>query len=95
MTREDIALEISMRKGIHMEDVEEVLKEEENIIEEERRIKKKKKCIFVTVLVTFFLLGAAAAMYVLDKKNKIDVERVIKEYADKFKLACSNCSCNK
>lgn len=84
MLREDLALEISMKKDIPMEDVEEVLAEEERIITEEKKAKKKKKFMTITILVTFFLLGAAAAMYVLDKKHKIDVEQVLKNYADKL-----------
>lgn len=91
MLKEDLALEISMKKDIPMEDVEEVLEEEERILSEEKKARKKKKCMFITILVTFFLMGAAAAMYVLDKKHKIDIEHVIKGYADKFRVACCNC----
>ena len=84
MLREDMALEISMRRDIPMEDVEEVLDEENRIIEEEKKCKKKKKFLILTFTVTFFLMGAAAAMYILDKKQKIDMEELIKIYADKL-----------
>lgn len=84
MLKEDMILEISMKKDIPMEDVEEVLDEEERILEEERKSKKKKKCLFITAMVSFFLLGAAAAMYILEKKQKINMEGFVKKFADKF-----------
>lgn len=84
MLREDLALEISMRRDIPMEEVEEVLEEECKLIEEEKKCKKRKKCMILTITITFFLLGAAAAMYILDKKQKIDMDELIKSYADKI-----------
>lgn len=84
MLREDMALEISMRRDIPMDEVEEVLEEQDKIICEEKKCKKKKKCMILTCTMIFFLLGAAAAMYILDKKQKIDMEKFIKTYTDKI-----------
>lgn len=91
MYRDEMISEISMRCNIPVEDVAEVLEEEENIIEEERYCKKRKKKI---VFACFFATAAAAAcatVYVLNKKNKIDlektkndIEKVMRKYIDKF-----------
>ena len=84
MLRDDMALEISMRRDIPMEDVEEVLDEECRILDEEKKCKKKKKFLVLTCVVTLFLLGAAASMYILDRKQKLDMDRFLENYADKF-----------
>ena len=85
MTREDFITEISMRRDIPMEDVEEVLEEEDIIMDEELCKCKKKKCIAVSIIMVIFLMGAAFAVYMLDKKEKIDVEATVKKYMDKIK----------
>ena len=41
--------------------------------------------MITTILVVVFLLGAAVAVYVLDRKDKIDVEAIVKKYTDKMK----------
>lgn len=84
MTRDDMALEISMRRDIPLEEVEEVLDEEEILVDEEKKCKKRKKFMMLTFTITLFMLGAAAAMYVLDRKQKIDMDELIKSYADKI-----------
>ena len=85
MTREDLITEISMRTDVPMEDVEEVLDEEDIILDEELRKCKKKKCIITTVCTIIFLMGAAFAVYVLDRKDKIDFEATMKKYMEKIK----------
>lgn len=85
MTREDLITEISMRTDVPMEDVEEVLDEEDIILDEELRKCKKKKCIITTVCTIIFLMGAAFAVYVLDRKEKIDFEATMKKYMEKIK----------
>lgn len=85
MTREDLITEISMRTDVPMEDVEEVLDEEDIILDEEVRKCKKKKCIIATVCTIVFLMGAAFAVYVLDRKEKIDFEATMKKYMEKIK----------
>ncbi|MCM1273034.1 MAG: hypothetical protein NC225_03545 [Clostridium sp.] len=84
MLRDEMAAEISMRRDIPMEEVEEVLEERDCIVEEECKRKKRKKCIVCTLMMTFFLMGAACALYILDKKEKIDMELTIKKYVDKY-----------
>ena len=84
MERDDMILEISMRTDIPMEDVEEVLEYEDLIMTEELLSQKKKKCIVMTVIITVFVLGAACALWMLDKKEKIDIEATVKKYVEKF-----------
>ncbi len=84
MLRDEMAAEISMRRDIPMDEVEEVLEERDYIVEEECRCKKRRKCIVGSLLITFFLMGAACALYILDKKEKIDMELTIKKYVDKY-----------
>lgn len=84
MQRDDMILEISMRRDIPMEDVEEVLEEEDIIIAEERKCKKKKKCIIMGVTFFLMLAGAAITLFVLDKKEKIDIEDTVKKYVKKY-----------
>lgn len=84
MERDDMILEISMRTDIPMEDVEEVLDQEDLIMTEELLCQKKKKCVVMTVLITVFVLGAACTLWMLDKKEKIDIEKTVKKYVDKF-----------
>lgn len=84
MERDEMILEISMRTDIPMEDVEEVLDQEDLIMAEELLCQKKKKCIVMTVIVTVFVLGAACALWMLDNKEKIDIEATVKKYVDKF-----------
>ncbi len=84
MTRDDLALEISMTQDIPLDDVYDVLEEEDRILTEEKKAKKKKKCICITIITTIFIMGAVAAMCILDKKQKIDMDELIKKYADKL-----------
>ena len=85
MTRDDLITEISMRCDIPMEDVEEALDEEDIILAEELKVCKKKRCMVMTIVMVIFLLGAAFAVYMLDKKEKINVEATVKKYMDKIK----------
>lgn len=85
MTRDDLITEISMRCDVPMEDVEEVLDEEDIILAEELKVCKKKRCMVMTIVMVIFLLGAAFAVYMLDKKEKINVEATVKKYMDKIK----------
>ena len=84
MQRDDMILEISMRRDIPMEDVEEVLEEEDIIIAEERMCRKKKKCMFMGITIFLMLAGAAITLFVLDKKDKIDIEDTVKKYVKKY-----------
>lgn len=91
MVRDELVSEISMRRDIPMETVEEVLDEQELILCEEEKRKKKRKCICVWSTIIVFLAGMAAAVLFLDKQEKIclsDIEDVIKKnvkkYADKL-----------
>jgi hypothetical protein len=88
MTREEMVAEISMRRDIPLEDVEDVLEEKEFIELEELCAKQKKKnrkkmCFFGTLLI--FLAGAIAAVIILDRKEKIDAENMLKDYAETAK----------
>ncbi len=85
MLRDDLISEISMRTDIPMDEVEDILQEEDVIIEEELCRCHKKKCVITIMLIVVFLLGATVAVYVLDRKDKIDVEAVIKKYTHKMK----------
>lgn len=84
MEREDMIVEISMRTDIPMEDVEDVLDYQDIIEAEELLCCKKKKCIIMTVLMVMFVLGAVVTLVILDKKEKIDIEKTVKRYVDKF-----------
>lgn len=85
MQREDLVTEISMRTDIPMEEVEEVLDEEEIIFleEEEARSKKRKICIISALLV--FIAGVAATLAILNKKQKIDFEKMLDTIKDTVK----------
>ena len=91
MYRDEMISEISMRCNIPVEDVAEVLEEEENIIEEERYCKKRKKKIAFECFFATAAAATCATVYVLNKKNKIDlektkndIEKVMRKYIDKF-----------
>ncbi len=84
MNREDMALEISLRRGIELEEVEEVLEEEDLIEIEELIACKRRKKIFTMVGMSVFLVGAAAVLCILDKQEKIDIESTVKKYVDKI-----------
>ncbi|MBQ9198891.1 MAG: hypothetical protein IJ141_01750 [Lachnospiraceae bacterium] len=91
MYQDEMISEISMRCNIPVEDVAEVLEEEENIIEEERYCRKRKKKIAFTCLMATAACAACATVYVLNKKNKIDIEKtkndiekMMKKYIDKI-----------
>ena len=84
MEREDMIVEISMRTDIPMEDVEDVLDYQDIIEAEELLCCKKKKCVFMTILMVMFVLGVVVTFVVLDKKEKIDIEKTVKKYVDKF-----------
>lgn len=85
MTREELAAEISMRRDVPLEDVEEVLEEEEVIAYEEYNKKKKRKRMCFVCTMFIFLAGVAAAIVILDKKEKIDTQAMIKAYSDTAK----------
>lgn len=96
MLRDEMVAEISMRRDIPMETVEEVLEEQDEIFDEECKCRKKKKCIISICLVTFFMMGAAFTLYILDKKEKIDMQKTMKKYMEKIKhmelkKACKDC----
>jgi hypothetical protein len=89
MTRDEMVSEISMRRDIPLEDVEDVLEEKELIELEELCARQKKKnrkkmCFWGTVII--FLAGAIVAIIVLDRKEKIDAENMLKEYAETAKF---------
>ncbi len=91
MYRDEMISEISMRCNIPVEDVADVLEEEENIIEEERYCKKRKKKIIAMCLFATMAATAVGTVYMLDKKNKIDLEktkndleRTMKKYVEKL-----------
>ncbi len=85
MLRDEMVAEISMRRDVPMETVEEVLEEQDTIIDEECKCRKKKKCVTCICLTVFFMLGAAFTLYILDKKEKIDMQNTMKKYMDKIK----------
>lgn len=96
MLRDEMIAEISMRRDIPMETVEEVLEEQDEIFDEECKCRKKKKCIISISLITFFMMGAAFTLYILDKKEKIDMQNTMKKYMEKIKhmelkKACKDC----
>lgn len=83
MCNDEMITEISMRCDIPMDTVEEVLDERECIIEEEcRRIRRRKRAA-CSLMITFFMLGAGVVLYLLDKKEKIDMQLTMKNYMDK------------
>lgn len=89
MAREEMVAEISMRRDIPLEDVEDVLEEEEiikleELCAEQKKKNRKKMCFWGTVII--FLAGAVAAIIVLDRKEKIDAENMLKAYAETAKL---------
>lgn len=86
MLREEMIAEISMKRDIPMEDVEEVLEEEDIIVAKEIKCKKRKKCLCFCGITLVFLMGAAVALYILDKKQKIDIEEIIKKYSEKMHI---------
>ena len=92
MVRDELVSEISMRRDIPMDEVEEVLEEQDILLAEEASRKKKRmcKCFWSTVII--FLAGIAATIVFLDKKEKINLEdieemvkRNVKKYADKIR----------
>lgn len=90
MYRDEMISEISMRCNIPVEDVADVLEEEENIIEEERYCKKRKKKIAFACFMTTAIAAGCAAVYILNQKNKLDIEKakneiekMMKKYVDK------------
>ncbi len=84
MDRDEMALEISLRRGIELEEVEEVLEEEDLIELEELIACKKRKKIFTMAGLAVLAAGAATTLYILDKQEKIDIENTIKKYVDKI-----------
>ncbi len=92
MVRDELVSEISMRRDIPMEEVEEVLEEQDMILAEEASRKKKRKCKCFWSTVIIFIAGMAAAIVFLDKKEKIsldDIESMVKsnvrKYVDKIR----------
>lgn len=84
MLNEDLALEISMRSGIPLDDVEGVLEEEDLIYEELDKKRRKKKMLVFLIFGFVFVLGAFAACVILDKKQKLDMEELIKKYTQRL-----------
>lgn len=84
MLREEMISEISVRREIPMETVDEVLEEQDALIDEEisARKRKKKKCLIGMLI--GFLAGAAVALIILDKKEKINIEESVKKYTEKY-----------
>lgn len=92
MVRDELISEISMRRDIPMEEVEEVLEEQEMLLAEEASRKKKKKCRRIWSMVIIFIAGMAAAIVLLDKKEKISLDDIedmvksnVKKYMDKIR----------
>ncbi len=90
--RDEIIAEISMRRDIPVEEVEEVLDEEDLLFAEyeSKRRRKKRRFFLFTFLV--FIAGAVAAVIYLDKQEKISVIKIrdaveenVKKYTDKIK----------
>ncbi|MGN0151251.1 MAG: hypothetical protein ACI39Q_02150 [Wujia sp.] len=87
MVRDELISEISMRRDIPMEEVEEVLEEQDMILEEECRCKKKRKCRCFVATLIIFVAGMVVAMLFLDKKEKIslsDIEDMVKSNVKKY-----------
>ncbi|MBR4514823.1 MAG: hypothetical protein IKO61_08070 [Lachnospiraceae bacterium] len=91
MDRDEIIAEISMRRDIPMEEVEEVLDEEDLLFAEYESKRKRKKRRFFLFTFLVFIAGAVAAVFYLDRQQKIDValikdtvEENVKKYADKI-----------
>ncbi len=84
MTREDMVVEISMRRDIPMDEVEEVLEEEDFIYLEEKLCRKHKKGMIVVTVISMMIITGAVVVYILDKKQKINMEAIIKKYTDKL-----------
>lgn len=100
MEREEMISEISMRRNIPVKEVEAVLDEEDAIFDEEiiayeqmcLAKKKKKKICFVCTLLTIAAIGTAV-LFILEKKEKIDIQNKLQEYKEKIqdykdKLEC-------
>ena len=92
MDRDEIIAEISMRRDIPMEEVEEVLDEEDLLFAEYESKRKRKKRRFFLFTFLVFIAGAVAAVFYLDRQQKIDValikdtvEENVKKYADKIR----------
>ncbi len=92
LDRDEIVAEISMRRDIPIEEVEEVLDEEDILFMEYEKKRKRKKRIITLCTVLVFLAGAVAAVLFLDYKEKIsisDLQDMVKEnvakYVDKVK----------
>ena len=92
MDRDEIIAEISMRRDIPMEEVEEVLDEEDLLFAEYESKRRRKKRRFFLFTFFVFLAGAVAAVFYLDRQQKIDVvlikdtvEENVKKYADKIR----------
>ena len=54
------------------------------ILDEECKGKRMKKILCVFGVITIFLLGTVTALMILDKKDKIDIEKMIKKYTAKL-----------
>lgn len=91
MLKDELVAEISMRRDIPLEDVEEVLEEQEIILCEEARTKKKKRniCIFGTLAI--FIAGMVAAVAILNKKQKINLEELVDTIKKSLKDKCDKC----
>ncbi len=76
MNRDELIAEISMRRDIPVDSVEEVLDEEDLIFAEYESKRKRKKRRFFLFTFLVFIAGAVAAVFYLDKKEKISVVRI-------------------
>ena len=85
MLREDLITEISMRTDIPINEVEEVLDHEDMIMDEELARCHKKKCMAMLIFSAIMIIGATVVVYILDRKEKIDVEKTVKKYVDQLK----------
>ena len=92
MDRDELIAEISMRRDIPIDEVEEVIEEEDMIFAEEYFAhKRKKKMITLGVLIAF-IAGVVAAVIVLDRQEKISIAEIeasvkdnVKKYVDKVR----------
>ncbi|MDD6328888.1 MAG: hypothetical protein Q4D54_03235 [Eubacteriales bacterium] len=91
MLKDELVAEISMRRDIPLEDVEEVLDEQEIILCAEAKAKKRKRniCIFGTIAI--FVAGMVAALAILNKKQKINLEELVATIKQNLKDKCEKC----
>ena len=84
MVRDELISEISMRRDIPMDMVEEVLDEEDVIFLEEEKACKKKRCIILSVIM-IILVAASVACVCIGNKKDVDIEESVKNYVEKYR----------